>query len=261
MAVASASLDAIAAKMQEHDIEKTVLLASYFPHKQSGISNYRLLHWINDRLDWNDGHSQFCMFGSLDFEHYFYQGYNELEELAGQNALQGIKIYTSYQHIDLASEKMDLVARLAAKKYLLLMFHVGSPYTALRTPEPASIANTVTPRDVQQVAQRHPDVSVIIAHMGMPFLDDLVESVKANDNLYADMSGLIDSKYDRPEIPGSIEAIKRFVGECGSKRLLFGSDFPVQTHEDAIAFIEEAGLTAEQKADIYYNNAARLLPC
>ncbi|MBI1968550.1 hypothetical protein HYS49_01435, partial [Candidatus Woesearchaeota archaeon] len=67
MAVASASLDAIAGKMREHDIEKTVLLASYFPHKQSGISNYRLHHWITDRSDWYGGHSDFCMFGSLDF--------------------------------------------------------------------------------------------------------------------------------------------------------------------------------------------------
>src|SRR3989338_6912632 len=70
----SATIDTIVQKMNQYNISRTCLIASYFPHKQSGISNYRLAHWIN-----ND--PRFALFGSLDFEHYFYQGYNELEEL------------------------------------------------------------------------------------------------------------------------------------------------------------------------------------
>ena len=84
MSEESATLDAIAAKMKEHGIEKTVVLATYFPHKTSGISNYRLLHWISKR-------DEFMMFGSLDFEHYFYQGVNELNELAEERLIRGEK--------------------------------------------------------------------------------------------------------------------------------------------------------------------------
>src|SRR3989338_539218 len=222
LVVASASLDTIAEKMQEHNIEKTVLLASYFPHKQSGISNYRLYHWIHNR-------QEFLMFGSLDFEHYFNQGYNELEELAASHALHGIKIYTCYQNIDLQSEKMQRVAQLAEKHTLPLMFHVGYSYSAMRTTGKISIANTITPKDIAEIAQQYPRLPIIIAHMGKPFFDQLIEGVKNTENLYADMSGLIDSKHDRSEIGESLEAIQRFVQECGSKKLLFGSDFPVQT--------------------------------
>ena len=70
----SATIAQITAEMKKHEIERTVLLATYFPHKGSGISNFRLHDWI-------EGNKKFLMFGSLDFEHYFYQGYNELEEM------------------------------------------------------------------------------------------------------------------------------------------------------------------------------------
>lgn len=50
----------------KYEIEKTVLLATYFPHKESSISNFRLYDWIRDN-------KRFLMFGSLDFDHFFYQ--------------------------------------------------------------------------------------------------------------------------------------------------------------------------------------------
>ncbi|MFA5084627.1 MAG: hypothetical protein WC475_04620, partial [Candidatus Paceibacterota bacterium] len=91
-----ATIGAILKKMEKFEIEKSVLLATYFPHKGSGISNFRLLDWIG-------GRKELCLFGSLDFKNYFYQGLNELNELAERGDLKGIKIYTCYQDIDLKS--------------------------------------------------------------------------------------------------------------------------------------------------------------
>ena len=100
MIIEDASLDVLMNEMYKHDIEKTVVLATYFPHKQSGISNFRLANWIYNN-------PKFVMFGSLDFEHYFYQGYNELEEMADKKMIKGIKIYTGYQEINLGSDKFE----------------------------------------------------------------------------------------------------------------------------------------------------------
>lgn len=71
-----ASLTRILMYMDKYDIEKTAVLATYFPHKGSGISNFRLWDWIQNNQD------RFVMFGSLDFEYYFYQGLNELKEMS-----------------------------------------------------------------------------------------------------------------------------------------------------------------------------------
>lgn len=248
----SATLDTIAEKMAEHDLEKTVVLASYFPHRNSGISNFRLYHWIRNR-------PEFLMFGSLDFQHYFFQGYNELEELANMRALSGIKIYTCYQQIDLNSEKMLKVEELANEYRLPLLFHVGGSYQARRTTGKLTIANLVTPKDVKKVAERNPDLEIIIAHMGKPFFEELFEAINETPNLYADMSGLIDSKHNPDERSDGVREVREFVSKCGSSRLLFGTDFPVMSHEDAIYFIEQAGLSREQRENIYYNNAWKIL--
>jgi hypothetical protein len=106
-----ASSAAIEAQMKTHNIVRTVVLATYFPQKGTGISNYRLYHWLKDR-------AEFSMFGSLDFEHFFYQGYNELEEMVAAGLISGIKLYPAYQQIDFDSAKFKQVAELAGKNRL-----------------------------------------------------------------------------------------------------------------------------------------------
>lgn len=251
----SCTLETIAKEMEKYEIEKTVLLATYFPHRGSGISNYRL-------LDWCRGKSQFYFFGSLDFEHYFYQGLNELEELAERKLMQGIKIYTCYQEIDLHSKKFSKIVELAKGYSLPMMFHCGNSYSTQRKYGRSTITEKpVRASDIEFLARENQDINIIVSHLSKPFIEDVISTVKNNSNIYSDMSGLIDSKFDRDEIPSSVEMIKRFLGECGPGKLLFGTDFPVQTHEDSIYFVEESMkyFSEEEKKDVYYNSARRLL--
>ena len=115
---AAATLDVIEHEMQKHDIDYTIVLATYFPESGSGISNYRLLHWLRDK-------PSFRMFGSLDFQHYFKAGMRELNELADEGHLAGIKIYAGYQNIDFTSPQFQQMTDLAARYQLPLMFHGG----------------------------------------------------------------------------------------------------------------------------------------
>ncbi len=250
----SVTPEAIIEKMKEHDVEKTVVLATYFPHKTSGISNFRLLHWIKDK-------PEFHMFGSLDFEYYFYQGLNELTELAENNLIKGIKIYTCYQNIDLKSDKVKQIISLAKENSLPLMFHCGYSYSAKRKYGKPVITNEARPSDLEFIAKENPKLNLILSHMAKPFFEDLNKVIQNNPNVYTDVSGLLDSKFEAHEVPKMAEVVKGFLGECGSKQLLFGSDFPVQTYEDSIYFIEEAmkDYPESEKQDVYYNNARKLL--
>ena len=253
-AVEDASVQHITKLMQKYDIEKTVLLATYFSHRGSGITNFRLSHWIENR-------EEFAMFGSFDFQHYFFQGLNEVKELAEEKKIKGIKIYTCYQDIDLKSEKFGEVISLSSKFQLPLMFHCGYSYQAMRTSSKPSIASMVQASDLEHIANLVPHLPVIVCHMSKPYTDDLISTVKRNDNIYTDMSGLIDSKYDRKDIPECIEEIKKFLYECGPRKLLFGTDFPIQTHQDPVHFIEESmkKFSLVDKEDVYYNNSWRIL--
>ena len=240
----SATLGDISVMMKEYNVEKTILLATYFPHHRSGISNFRMYNWIKDR-------PEFLLFGSLDFELYFYQGVNELEELAEMGVLRGIKIYTVYQEV--GSKELKIVANLAAKYGLPMIFHAGYGH-GLNGPE----SQLTRASDIAWVSEITP---VIVSHMAKPAFDDLLQTVKAHKNMYTDMSGLINTAHNRDEIPRAIEEVKKFLIECGTGKLLFGTDFPIQSHEDSVRIIEEAmvGYSDSDKEKVYYGNAAKLL--
>jgi len=251
--VESVTVESVAEKMKVYDIVKTVVLATYFPHKTSGISNYRLLHWIRNK-------PEFWMFGSLDFEFYFYQGLNELTELAEVRLIKGIKIYTCYQNIDLKSDKFKCVVELALKYSLPMMFHCGHSYSAGRKYGRLTITDVVSASHLEPVADQ--GVKIIVSHMSKPFFDEVVELVRGYDNVFTDMSGLIDSKFcGGDEIGDCMDEIVKFLTICGPKKLLFGTDHPVQTHEHSIMFIDVAmaGFSDGDKEDVYFNNARYLL--
>lgn len=252
-----ATIEQISYLMNKFNINTTCLLATYFPFKGTGISNYRLLSWINER-------EEFLLFGSLDFQNYFYQGLNELEELGKlrfPRSLAGIKVYTSYQNINLHSNEMNRLARLATDLSVPLMFHAGYSYSSMKTIGKMSYTQVVKASNLEHIARNYPELPIIISHLSKPFLKDLIKVVKRNDNVYSDMSGLIDSYSDHNEIPKCIDDIKQYLNECGPERLLFGTDFPVQTHSDSVYMIEEAmrGFSLKKKYKVYYLNSKNLL--
>jgi len=249
-----ATLDVLKSEMNKWDVEKSVLLATYFPHRGSGVSNYRLLSWMN-----ND--ERFMMFGSLDFEHYFYQGYNELNELAEQGKIKGIKVYTCYQEIDLRGDKIKKVLQVAREHEMPVMMHTGYSYSAMRTVGKHSISEMRGANELEHLARENRDLNFVFSHMSKPYFKDMERVAKNNSNVYTDMSGLIASRHDREEIPDGVNAVRSFLEQVGPGKMLFGTDFPVQTHEDSVYFVEEGmkGFSEKEKGDVYYNNARRLL--
>ncbi|MGV8086326.1 MAG: amidohydrolase family protein [Candidatus Woesearchaeota archaeon] len=247
----SAWIDTLKDEMKEYKVEKTVVLASYFPHKGTGISNYRLYNWIRNEKD-------LIMFGSLDFEHYYNQGYNELEELAENNRISGIKIYTTYQNIDFKSDKMNKIVDLASKYNLPLMFHSGPPHAESKYD--SKFSKLFDPLDIEYLANKT-NVNFIVSHMDKLHLDSLIDVMKKCKNVYTDISGLYDSKYESEEFEPSVNMIKKFLKAIGPEQLLFGTDFPVQTHKDSVNMIEKAmkNYSLEDKEKVYYYNSKKLL--
>ncbi|MDO8556268.1 MAG: amidohydrolase family protein [Nanoarchaeota archaeon] len=250
----SATLGDIKEEMEKYDIEKTVVLASYFPHKGSGISNFRLYNWIRSR-------PEFLLFGSLDMGVYFRQGYNELEELAELGVLRGIKIYTGYQQMDMQGSKMRDVIKLAQDVRVPLMFHGGDLHNGKEYADRSHI-NPVTPKDVGKLADEFPMVPMIVSHLANPYFAELRVEVKHLPNLFADMSGVMNSLSDKKDFPRYVEEVERFLMECSSSKLLFGTDFPIQSHKDSIALIEQAttnlGLSDADRFQIYWGNAKNM---
>jgi len=253
-----AKLVDIRTHMDKYGVKRTVVLPTYFPHKRSGVSNFRLLRWL-DQVDPERKH--FLMFGSLDLQYYDRMGLNELNELHVEGAIHGIKVYTCYQDVDMNSVQLSDLMSFAVQANLPVMFHTGHSYAARRKYGTDSPAPLRTAANFEKFAYRWMSVPLILSHMSKPYFLEILNLCCLASNVYTDMSGVIDSKYDTDDIPMIVQEIRLFVQKAGSKKILFGTDFPVQTHEHSVMFVEKAtkGMGDDVRHDIYHRNAERLL--
>lgn len=111
---------------------------------------------------------------------------------------------------------------------------------------------------LENVLRKHPKLRIYVMHYGSPFVDQMIAMMFTYPNLYVDVS-CNNWAFPRAQFH---DALKRMVDAGLGKRILFGSDqmnWPDAIGE-AIKSIETTPfLSAEQKRDILYNNAARFL--
>jgi uncharacterized protein len=95
-------------------------------------------------------------------------------------------------------------------------------------------------------------------HAGYPFLNETIALLHAHPQVYVDLAG-ISWMIPRVEFHGYL---RRLVDAGFARRIMFGTDnlqWPASIGIAVAAINSASFLTAEQKRDIFYNNAARFL--
>jgi len=111
---------------------------------------------------------------------------------------------------------------------------------------------------LEEVLIHHPRMRIYVMHAGWPLIEEMMAILYSHPQVYVDIAGenwgLPRKEFHR--------YLQRLVEAGFGQRILFGSDQMVwpQTIGVAIESIQSAEfLTLEQKQDIFYGNAARLL--
>ncbi len=115
-----------------------------------------------------------------------------------------------------------------------------------------------SPLSLEEPLMQHPNLRIYVMHAGWPMLDDTMALLWAHPQVYVEV-GVIVYALPRAEF---YRYLRTLVEAGFGNRIMFGSDQMVwpEAIERAIASIESADfLSAEQKRDILYNNAARFL--
>jgi predicted TIM-barrel fold metal-dependent hydrolase len=131
--------------------------------------------------------------------------------------LKGIKLGANYQRFDpLGKEALELYTR-ANRDGLPILFHVGA------SPISQAPLKNAHPLTIDEIAIAFPDLKIVMAHIGHPWVRDTVATIRKHPNVYADVSAI----YTRPWM--TYEALV-MAHEWGvMHKLLFGSDFPITT--------------------------------
>jgi predicted TIM-barrel fold metal-dependent hydrolase len=182
------------------------------------------------------------------------------EHAAGRLQVIG-EVGAQYAGLAPDDPRMEPVYALAEELDVPLALHMhpgppGAPYPPFGMLKMR--ASNGRPLRLEEPLLRHPKMRIYVMHAGWPYLDEMIALLYAHPQVHVDV-GVIDWTQPR----GEFDRFLRGLVEAGyGRRVLFGSDQMVwpDAIEQAVRTVESAAyLTAEQKADIFYGNAARFL--
>ncbi len=170
--------------------------------------------------------------------------------------LVAVKLYPGYLPFYPHDRRLDPVYEFAHRRGLVVMIHQGD------TLDPAGLLKYARPIEVDEVAVRFRDVKFLLCHLGNPWVEELAELVYKNANVYTDTSGLL-ARPTVPYFPAMVERARRRLANALAaigdvRRVVYGSDWPLESIATAVALVDGLDLPAEEKERILSGNAREL---
>lgn len=147
----------------------------------------------------------------------------EVERAALELGLQGVKLGPPYQAISPVDPRCMRVFAKAESLGLPVLIHQGAVFVS------SGRLNDANPLLIDDVALAFPDLKIVIAHMGHPWVHETAIVMRRHPNVFADIAAMI----KRPNMltQGLLAAKEYGVLD----KVLFGTDFPFASVEDTIS--------------------------
>ncbi|HUI00367.1 MAG TPA: amidohydrolase family protein [Nitrososphaerales archaeon] len=169
--------------------------------------------------------------------------------------VKAFKIWLGYRRVYAWDEVFAPLYDFGEEHGLPVMFHTGD--TASST---GSLVHA-HPLTLDELANEREGLRIVICHAGNPWIADTAELLYKHPNVYADISGLMvgGSPYEREYLAMMARRIDEAVYfSGGADKLLFGTDYPVETLESGLALVSALKVRPEDKEKILWRNASRL---
>ncbi len=181
---------------------------------------------------------------------------DEIENALGDDHVVGFKLYPGYYHTYPTDEVYRPIFHLAEKYDLPVAIHCGDTYG------PRALLKYAHPMPIDDLAYEYPEIRIVISHFGDPWVMETAEIVYKNNNVYADLSGLI---------VGDANKVKRFMDEplfmdhfrkaliyCDRyDKILFGSDWPLVAMAPYVKFVEML-IPQDYRKAVFHDNAMKV---
>ncbi|MBC2839541.1 amidohydrolase family protein [Robiginitalea sp. SC105] len=186
----------------------------------------------------------------------------DLRRLAREGKLQVMAEMSQYYGQQLADDPaLDPYFELAETLDIPVGYHIypgGPPGGLYSGAYPGIRAANANPMQIENALLAHPGLRIYIMHAGWPYLEDMKALLYVHPQLYVDI-GVISWALPRAEFHAYLQGL---VDAGFGNRIMYGTDQMVfmGTFDQAMENVNSAPfLSAEQKADIFYNNAAAFL--
>lgn len=184
-----------------------------------------------------------------------YAGVQEIRRMVTEHGIRAVKLYPSYDHFFPADEACWPIYRAAIELDIPIQFHMGW------TPTVNAPMKYQPPHLLDEVGIRFPDLKVIVAHLGYPWVEEAVCLLAKHPNFHADLAYW--GAFPPAKILRHLEDFRNF---CSFEKLLYGSEnshtatFPgVVASLNTVAADKGYHPISDEEMELFtWRNAARL---
>lgn len=162
-----------------------------------------------------------------------------------------VKVHTQVGRFLLTDPRLDEAWHAIAAARLPVMVHATAVYGVEGGDEFCGVDT------IRALLERHPDLVVVIAHVGMPQFDQAIDLAATSDHVHLDLSmTLHDGPVSAPVPDATVARLHDL-----APRLTFGSDYPTIPHDYAtqVRALARLQLADEDLRGVLADNATALL--
>ena len=184
---------------------------------------------------------------------------DQVEEHLKRENCCGVKLYPGYNKIWLTDPIYQPIYELAARYDKPVAIHMGL------TSYSRAYLKYSHPLVLDEAAADNHRTRFVMCHFGNPWLMDAAAVVEKNENVAADLSGLLEGKFDIPEFleeqSGYISTLKTWLAYIRDyDKLMFGTDWPLANYEDYIEITKRL-IPEKYWETVFYQAAERIYHC
>lgn len=192
------------------------------------------------------------LMGTIDIQTQGPAWINELANLIVQKRIVGMKIFPGHDPIYPTDPRLEPVYELCQETEIPLVIHTGI------NPGQPEVAEYNDPKHIVAVAQRYPNLKIVIAHFFWPKVDYCYEMTHNYSNIYYDTSGLADRELIEATGFERIQTVLLKTLENNPKKILFGTDYAMCNRPDHIQMVNQLPVNNEVREGIFWRNAVEL---
>jgi predicted TIM-barrel fold metal-dependent hydrolase len=169
-----------------------------------------------------------------------------------QHGVLGFHFHPIMGHFAVDDPGLDPLFETIAGLRVPVMIDVGT--TGMGAGMPGGMGARIEharPLSVDNLAARFPTLTIIAAHPGWPWVDEMTAVALHKGNVYWELSGWA-PKYFPPSLVRDVRGRLR-------DKIMFGSDHPSMPYERILREWEELGYAEEVMHKVFHENAERVL--
>jgi uncharacterized protein len=176
----------------------------------------------------------------------------EARRQANELGVRGFKFHPTVQGFDPSEQQYYRLWEALEELGLPLIFHTGQNGMGAGTPGGAGLKLKYSnPLLLDDVAADFPELQIIMAHPSVPWQDEAISIATHKSNVFIDLSGWSPKYFP--------EALVRSANNILSRKLLFGTDYPLITPEKWLNAFASLPIKDEVRPRILKDNAVALL--